>query len=102
MLIGNDAESVAARIAELLAIVSARQQAAGEAGRQEVRFRPDIMVVFDGSRRLRSLPGVIQLLQEGPGRGVYAVCLDTDERLLPAECQAVVVANRTGCACSRR
>ena len=66
VLIGNDAESVAARIAELLAIVSARQQAAGETGRQEVRFRPDIVVVFDGSRKLRSLPGAIQLLQEGP------------------------------------
>ena len=32
MLIGNDAESVAARIAELLAIIAARQQAARDAG----------------------------------------------------------------------
>ena len=95
-LIGNDAESVAARIAELLAIISARQQAAGEAGRQEVRFRLDIIVVLDGSRRLRSLPGVIQLLRDGPGMGVYAACLDADERLLPAECQAVVVAEPDG------
>ena len=91
MLIGNDAESVAARIAELLAIISA--QAAGRPRRRtrEARFRPDIVVVFDGSRKLRSLPGVIQLLREGPPVGVYAVCLDADERLLPAECQAVVV-----------
>ena len=96
VLVGNDAESVAARIAELLAIVSARQQAAGEAGRQAVRFRPDIMVVFDGSRKLRSLPGAIQLLQDGPQVGVYAVCLDTNDRLLPAECQAVVVAEPDG------
>ena len=96
VLIGNDAESVAARIAELLAVVSARQQAASEAGRQEVRFRPDILVVFDGSRRLRSLPGVIQLLRDGPGAGVHAVCLDSEERLLPAECQAVVVAEPGG------
>jgi DNA segregation ATPase FtsK/SpoIIIE, S-DNA-T family len=96
MLIGNDAESVATRIAELLAILSARQQAASEAGRQEVRFRPDIVVVFDGSRKLRSLPGAIQLLQEGPQAGIYAICLDADERLLPAECQAVVVAEPDG------
>jgi len=96
VLIGNDAESVAARIAELLGIVSARQQAASEAGRQEVRFRPDFLVVFDGSRRLRSLPGVIQLLRDGPRVGVRAVCLDSDERLLPAECQAVVVAEPGG------
>ena len=96
MLIGNDAESVAVRIAELLAIVSARRQAASDAGGQQARFRPDIMVVFDGSSRLRSLPGVIQLLQEGPRAGIYAVCLDTDERLLPAECQAVVVTEPDG------
>jgi DNA segregation ATPase FtsK/SpoIIIE, S-DNA-T family len=91
MLIGNDAGSVATRIAELLAIIAARQQAARDAGPQEARFRPDIVVIFDGSRKLRALPGTIQVLQEGPQVGVYAICLDTDERLLPAECQAVVV-----------
>ena len=91
MLIGNDAESVATRIAELLAIISARQQAARDAGPREARFRPDIVVIFDGSRKLRALPGAVQLLQEGPPVGVYAVCLDADEQLLPAECQAVVV-----------
>jgi DNA segregation ATPase FtsK/SpoIIIE, S-DNA-T family len=96
MLIGNDAESVATRIAELLAIISARQQAAKGAGQRDVRFRPDIMVVFDGSRKLRALPGAVQLLQEGPQVGVYAVCLDSEERLLPAECQAVVVVERGG------
>jgi S-DNA-T family DNA segregation ATPase FtsK/SpoIIIE len=91
MLIGNDAESVATRIAELLAIIGRRQQAAREAGPREARFRPDIVVIFDGSRKLRALPGAVQLLQEGPPVGVYAICLDTDEQLLPAECQAVVV-----------
>ena len=91
MLIGNDAGSVATRIAELLAIIAARQQAARDAGPQEARFRPDIVVIFDGSRKLRALPGTVQVLQEGPQVGVYAICLDTDERLLPAECQAVVV-----------
>jgi S-DNA-T family DNA segregation ATPase FtsK/SpoIIIE len=91
MLIGNDAESVATRIAELLAIISARQRAARDAGPGEARFRPDVVVVFDGSRKLRALPGAVQVLQEGPSVGVYAVCLDADEQLLPAECQAVVV-----------
>jgi S-DNA-T family DNA segregation ATPase FtsK/SpoIIIE len=91
MLIGNDAESVATRIAELLAIISTRQQAARDAGSREAQFRPDIVVIFDGSRKLRALPGAVQVLQEGPQAGVYAICLDTDERLLPAECQAVVV-----------
>jgi S-DNA-T family DNA segregation ATPase FtsK/SpoIIIE len=94
VLIGNDAETVAARIAELQAIIAARQQASREQGRG--RFGPDIVVVFDGSRRLRSLPGVVGILREGPAAGVYSICLDGDERLLPAECQAVAVAGPDG------
>jgi DNA segregation ATPase FtsK/SpoIIIE, S-DNA-T family len=99
-LVGNDAESVAARIAELLALISARYKALRESGQSmafgaadqaSARFEDDIVVVFDGSRKLRSLPGVIQVLREGPGVGVYSICLDADERLLPAECQAVAV-----------
>ncbi|HXL90519.1 MAG TPA: FtsK/SpoIIIE domain-containing protein [Streptosporangiaceae bacterium] len=95
-LIGNDAESVAARIAELLALIAERQKALRQSGQQQGLFRPDIVVVFDGSRKLRSLPGSIQLLREGPPVGVYALCLDADERLLPAECQAVVVVEPDG------
>jgi S-DNA-T family DNA segregation ATPase FtsK/SpoIIIE len=96
VLIGNDAETVAARVAELAALVAARQQAShGAVG--EIRFaQADTLVVLDGSRRLRSMPGVIPLLREGPRVGVRALCLDTEERLLPAECQAVVVARADG------
>ncbi|HEX7163630.1 MAG TPA: FtsK/SpoIIIE domain-containing protein [Trebonia sp.] len=95
-LIGNDAESVATRIAELLMIVNTRQKALREQNASQVRFQTDVMVVFDGSRKLRSLPGVIQVLREGQQVGVYAVCLDADERLLPAECQAVAVVQPDG------
>jgi DNA segregation ATPase FtsK/SpoIIIE, S-DNA-T family len=95
-LIGNDAESVAARIAELLANINARYKALREEGGQETRFEHDVVVVFDGSRKLRSLPGTIQILREGPGVGIYAICLDADERLLPAECQAVAAVDRDG------
>lgn len=91
--VGNDAETVAARIAELLAMTAARRLARRDGGRltDDGQAWPggDIMVVLDGSRKLRALPGVIQLLREGHQSGIYAVCLDSDERLLPAECQAV-------------
>ena len=96
LLIGNDPESVATRIAELLAIISARQQAAAQAPHQQSPFRPGILVILDGSRKLRSLPGTIQLLRDGPDAGVYAVCLDAEEQLLPAECQAIVVMEPDG------
>ncbi len=96
VLVGGDAETVAARVAELSAQLDARQKAVREAGgtgtRQTVFKEPDVVAVLDGSRRLRSLPGVIRLLREGPSVGIHALCLDTDERFLPGECQAVVVA----------
>src|ERR1700760_1422481 len=99
-LIGNDAETVAGRIAELLSILTDRQRAQRDAGMgpvgSQVSFRQDIVVVFDGSRKLRMLPGAVQILREGPQAGIFAICLDADERLLPAECQAVTTAEPGG------
>jgi DNA segregation ATPase FtsK/SpoIIIE, S-DNA-T family len=95
-LIGNDAETVAGRLAELLAIISARAKARQDPSGAQAAFYPSVLVVFDGSRRLRSLPGAIGVLREGPQVGVYAICLDGDERLLPAECQAVTVVEPEG------
>ncbi|CAL9542387.1 hypothetical protein SUDANB176_04272 [Streptomyces sp. enrichment culture] len=93
VLIGTDAETVGARIGELTQILDARKKAAEENRSQGTTFGdPDIVVVWDGSRRLRSLPGVVRLLREGPAVSMYALCLDAEERFLPGECQAFVVA----------
>ncbi|WP_281399638.1 FtsK/SpoIIIE domain-containing protein, partial [Streptomyces flaveus] len=86
--IGYGTETCARRVAELTALIAER------AGREDRRGRPagpDVLVVLDGARRLRSLPGVVQILRDGPSVGVRAVCLDSEERLLPEECHAVVV-----------
>ncbi|MDB1087109.1 FtsK/SpoIIIE domain-containing protein [Streptomyces sp. ACA25] len=85
--VGTDAETAARRVAELTALIAARDPAARtrQAGQE-----PDVLVVLDGARRLRSLPGVVQILRDGPAVGVHAVCLDAEERLLPEECLAVV------------
>jgi S-DNA-T family DNA segregation ATPase FtsK/SpoIIIE len=95
-LMGTDAETVAARIAELGSLLDGRQKAkqkAGSAANHAAFFKdPDIVVVLDGSRRLRAMPGVVQLLREGPGVGIFAICLDSEDRFLPGECQAVVIA----------
>ncbi|MYS24377.1 DNA segregation ATPase FtsK/SpoIIIE, S-DNA-T family [Streptomyces sp. DvalAA-14] len=95
-LMGTDAETVAARIAELGSILDGRRkarQSAGSAAHHPAFFKdPDIVVILDGSRRLRAMPGVVQLLREGPDVGMFLICLDTEERFLPGECQGVVVA----------
>lgn len=94
-LVGTDTDTVARRVAELAAVVTARRKALRDS--TSATFAdPDILVVLDGARRLRLLPGVIQILKEGPSVGVYSVCLDTDERLLPAECQATVAVDSAG------
>jgi hypothetical protein len=92
VLIGTDAETVGARIGELTQLLDARQKAAKQNGNKASFGDPDIVVVWDGSRRLRSMPGVVRLLREGPAMSMYAICLDAEERFLPGECQAVVIA----------
>ncbi|MFD8013580.1 FtsK/SpoIIIE domain-containing protein [Streptomyces sp. NPDC058955] len=94
-LVGASAESVGRRVAELTAVIAARREAGDRAPRGGAAGEPDILVVLDGARRLRSLPGVVQILREGPAVGVYALCVDDEARLLPEECRAVAVAGPT-------
>ncbi|MCU1677889.1 MAG: cell division-related protein, partial [Frankiales bacterium] len=93
-LIGSDNETVGRRIGELATMLAARRDAVRDS--HAVTFATDIVVVLDGARRLRALPGVAQLLRDGPAVGMFVVCLDADERLLPEECQAVVTVGASG------
>ncbi|WP_370097642.1 FtsK/SpoIIIE domain-containing protein [Streptacidiphilus sp. MAP12-20] len=90
-LVGADAETLGNRVAELVELITARQQARLNAGSGAVLADPDVVVVLDGARRLRALPGVVTVLQEGPAVGVHSICVDADERTLPEECTTVVV-----------
>lgn len=86
--VGVDEETTQARIGDLLRELEGRVAAA-----EEGRPREPMLVVLDGSRRLRLLPGMVPLLQNGPALGMFFICLDEDQRLLPEECQAVVQAD---------
>ncbi|MDT0323126.1 FtsK/SpoIIIE domain-containing protein [Streptomyces millisiae] len=91
--LGNDPESTARRVSELFADIQARTTVTGGAGRQAVAVAdPDVLVVMDGAYRLREVPGVTQILTEGPAVGIFSLCLDERERLLPEQCSAVVTA----------
>ncbi|MEV8114567.1 FtsK/SpoIIIE domain-containing protein [Streptomyces xiamenensis] len=88
--VGNDPESTAHRVNELIADIKARTDAASSAlGRTLMNF-PDTLVILDGSRRLRDVPGIVEVLTAGPGVRIFSVCLDERERLLPEECVAVI------------
>lgn len=89
-LIGNDPETVANRVAELVSTLRTRQRAAESTMSKALLSEPDVLVVMDGARRLRDVPGVVSILKEGPGVRIFPLCLDQEERLLPEECTAVV------------
>lgn len=102
--VGNDEETTSRRISELLDLVERRREAAsngprmggGAFGGGGGILPPPVLVVLDGARRIRLLPGLVTLLREGPGVGVYFLCIDEQERQLPEECQAVVVVDGAG------
>ncbi|WP_431043781.1 FtsK/SpoIIIE domain-containing protein [Streptomyces sp. P1-3] len=90
-LLGSDPEAVARRVNELLTELERRKSTKDQYNTGGA-LRPDpfVLVILDGARLLRRMPGVPQLLQEGPQYGMFALCLDEDERLLPEECMAAV------------
>ena len=51
---------------------------------------PKILVVLDGARQLRRIPGMPQVLAAAKKTGVYAICIDESHRVLPEECAAVL------------
>ncbi|MFF4623346.1 FtsK/SpoIIIE domain-containing protein [Nonomuraea jabiensis] len=104
-LVGNDPDSAARRIGELIGKINARRERhgspeagnlfgfgqGGQGGGYASAQPYNVLVVLDGARALRGLPGVPQILQLGPTVGIYAVCVDDDQRLLPEECTVVAV-----------
>jgi S-DNA-T family DNA segregation ATPase FtsK/SpoIIIE len=95
-MVGNDQETVTARVAELTALVKARREAAASSGgRVEAASFPALVLVVHGFRALRTTPGLSGVLQDGPAVGVYAVCADEEERFLPEACNATAVFSAT-------
>ncbi|MEU8800359.1 FtsK/SpoIIIE domain-containing protein [Spirillospora sp. NPDC048819] len=95
-LVGTDAESAAHRVTELAIRVTERRRAAqsessffGQGGKAADAVPYNVLIVLDGARALRRIPGMPMLLSRGAEYGLYAICIDDEERLLPEECQAV-------------
>ncbi|HEY2553373.1 MAG TPA: FtsK/SpoIIIE domain-containing protein, partial [Streptosporangiaceae bacterium] len=99
--VGTDPESAARRVAELAAEAGERLSRAGgstgllasygSAGpTADPGLGPRILIVLDGARLLRRLPGMPQVLSAARAAGMQAICLDESRRLLPEECAAVI------------
>ena len=81
--VGNDPGTLEQRAGELVAILDDRLATLREHGR--ARFSPTIVVVADGARQLRSLPGLTRILESGPSVGIVTIDLDTDVSRLAEE-----------------
>jgi S-DNA-T family DNA segregation ATPase FtsK/SpoIIIE len=88
--VGNDPETVTGRVNELAALLKARREAVRGQRLDRSHF-PAHLIVLDGARALRSVPGLAPLLTDGPDHGIFAICLESAERLLPEECTASIV-----------
>ncbi|MGZ4628556.1 FtsK/SpoIIIE domain-containing protein [Oryzihumus sp.] len=81
-------DQVRRRVAELTGLVAERRASAPHDGRPWKGHR--VVVVLAGAHRLRTVPGVAALLEEGPGVGVHFLCLDDEAARLPLEARATV------------
>ena len=88
--IGSTDAAVARLAGELAALVDERLAAARRPTPGSLPPRAHVLVL-DGAYRLGAIPAVTKVLRSGPGVGVYCICLDDAERLLPEECHAVAV-----------
>ncbi|GAA3235508.1 FtsK/SpoIIIE domain-containing protein [Actinocorallia longicatena] len=90
-LVGGDQSTAVARVTELAIKITERKRAAqagfGQAKAPTIPY--NVLLVLDGARTLRRVPGMPQVLKHGPGVGIHALCLDDEERLLPEECTVV-------------
>jgi DNA segregation ATPase FtsK/SpoIIIE, S-DNA-T family len=73
--VGNTDASRAARLGELRQLIAARH--ADSAKSASARLRGEVIVVLDGALALRNLPGIHEVLRDGPEVGVYALCADS-------------------------
>ena len=87
-LIGNDTTTCDDRIRALLKLLESRAAAGRDRFAGADSWSPPVVVILDGARRLRGLPGVARLLGDGPRHGIFFIALDTDSARLPEEGRA--------------
>lgn len=87
--LATSAEDIALRISELIAMLDDRTEQLHAQSMQKWAGSY-VVVIMDHAHVLRSMPGTVRLLKEGPRVGMFMLCIETDERLLPEECQTVV------------
>ena len=84
-LIGNTDDTRRSRVRELGVLLETRMRAGVGS------IDSHIVLVVDGARDYRTLPGMVPLLASGAEYGISVIALDSDRARLPEECSTVVV-----------
>ncbi|WP_350349134.1 FtsK/SpoIIIE domain-containing protein [Agromyces sp. G08B096] len=85
--VGNTDDTRRERLRELSELLDLRMRIAGQRGAEPPN---DVLVVVDGARKLRMLPGMVQLLEHGAKHGIHVVAIDSERARLPEEAKSVV------------
>ncbi|QAY73141.1 hypothetical protein ET445_07055 [Agromyces protaetiae] len=96
--IGNTDDTRRERVRELGVALEHRTRIAGQRGAEPL---PDILVVVDGARDYRLLPGMVQLLEHGSAHGIHILALDSERARLPEEAKSVVEVDASDPAVAR-
>ena len=84
--IAADEDARASAVNRLTSMLGQR----AEADERQRTLFGHVVVVLDGARELRLLPGMISLLKGGPVQSIRFICLDRTVHELPEECRSVV------------
>lgn len=97
-MLGNTDDTRRERLREIAVMLETRMRLAGQRGGV---VPSDIVVVVDGAREYRMLPGMVPLLEHGAAHGIHVIALDTERARLPEEAASVVVVDPADPALAR-
>ncbi len=92
---GRPAE-VGVQVEALRALVESRRTATEARWTTDQNRTADVVVVLDGASALRAVPGVSELLMDGPAVGLAFICVDDDVPSLPTETRCIVEVDANG------
>jgi len=85
--VGNTDDTRRERLRELTVTLEHRVRSGGQRG---ASAQDDILVLVDGARESRMLPGMVALLEHGATHGIHIVALDSERARLPEEARSIV------------
>ncbi|MCD2441627.1 hypothetical protein LQ757_04985 [Agromyces sp. SYSU K20354] len=97
-MFGNTDDSRRERLREAAVALELRMRVAGQRGAEAPG---DLVIVVDGARDLRMLPGMVPILEHGTAHHIHVIALDTERARLPEEAKSVVVIDGADAALAR-